>query len=286
MWKRWETLELVVKQAKTLGEDKKLATDSMAVLEEASNARNLARDDYDAKRWKEELADAREILASSRTTIINSINDETPNTIDGNKTLAVNTDSPTAAEPASTKIIPVADSKPAVSVPVKNDVSQKKEIAENKAPEKSLKSEETEKQTKTESIAQKLPKDNSVRDRLAADESTPEEEKTVQPIVKTEDTAKAIDSSPLQIGSLIEYATDRVAPSYPAVAKTMRMTGVVKVEVLVNEDGSIAEVQNASGPSMLQRAATDAIKKWKFKPFTRDGQPVKATGFVSFNFNL
>jgi outer membrane biosynthesis protein TonB len=35
---------------------------------------------------------------------------------------------------------------------------------------------------------------------------------------------------------------------------------------------------------MLQAAARDAIKKWKFKPFTRDGQPVKATGFISFNF--
>jgi hypothetical protein len=37
---------------------------------------------------------------------------------------------------------------------------------------------------------------------------------------------------------------------------------------------------------MLQAAAKDAIRKWKFKPFMRDGQPVRATGFVSFNFAL
>ena len=72
---------------------------------------------------------------------------------------------------------------------------------------------------------------------------------------------------------------------YP-VAKNMRLTGIVKVEVLVNESGEVTEVQTTTGPSMLQRAATDAVRRWKFKPFMRDGQPVKASGFVSFNFSL
>ena len=66
----------------------------------------------------------------------------------------------------------------------------------------------------------------------------------------------------------------------------MRMTGVVKVEVLLDEEGRVAEVQNADGPTLLQSAARDAIRKWQFKPFTRDGEPVKAVGFVSFSFNL
>ena len=37
---------------------------------------------------------------------------------------------------------------------------------------------------------------------------------------------------------------------------------------------------------MLQAAAKDAIRKWEFKPFVRGGQPVKAIGFVNFNFSL
>ncbi|HLM61399.1 MAG TPA: energy transducer TonB, partial [Pyrinomonadaceae bacterium] len=73
---------------------------------------------------------------------------------------------------------------------------------------------------------------------------------------------------------------------YPPMARNMRMTGVVKVDLVIDEDGKVAEVQNTSGPPMLQRAAMDAVRKWKFKPFVRDGQATKATGFVSFNFSL
>ncbi len=66
----------------------------------------------------------------------------------------------------------------------------------------------------------------------------------------------------------------------------MRATGIVKVEVTVNESGDVADIHTASGPTLLQAAAKDAVRKWKFKPFVRDGQPVKANGFVSFNFSL
>ena len=88
------------------------------------------------------------------------------------------------------------------------------------------------------------------------------------------------------VGSLKEYATRQPSPIYPPVAKTTRTTGVVRVELTVDENGEVSEVQKTSGPGMLQAAAKDAIKKWRFKPFTRDGRPVKASGFVSFNFAL
>ena len=91
----------------------------------------------------------------------------------------------------------------------------------------------------------------------------------------------------MELGSsLIAYATKQQPPVYPPAAKSMRATGVVKVEVTIDEKGDVAEVQKASGPALLQAAAKDAIRKWKFKPFVRDGQPVKATGFVNFNFAL
>jgi TonB family protein len=90
----------------------------------------------------------------------------------------------------------------------------------------------------------------------------------------------------MSIGSLLPYVTKQQAPIYPPAAKSMRTTGVVTVAVTVDEQGNVAQVDSVTGPGMLQSAAKDAIRKWHFKPFVRDGQPVKATGFVSFNFAL
>jgi periplasmic protein TonB len=322
-----ETVEIVVGHSKTLGENKKLTPDSMALLEEAGNARSgLARDEYDARRWKEEVADARDKLIASRTTVINTVNDGTPNTIDVSKTVASTggpiitmTPEPTPAKtvPSSTQTAvttaptpiptPVAEKKDPVIIktetPKTEETVAKTEtpkinpetIAKNEPPkvepQPTPKSEPIEQKIVVETPKEEPKKEDAItRDRtvnsqttVAANTPKVEEKKTdVQPA----DNEAVKDSSPLQIGSLIDYATAKVNPTYPPAARTMRMTGTVKVEVIISEDGSIAEVQKTSGPPMLQRAATDALKKWKFKPFTRDGQPVKATGFVSFNFNL
>jgi outer membrane biosynthesis protein TonB len=56
--------------------------------------------------------------------------------------------------------------------------------------------------------------------------------------------------------------------------------------VTLDEQGNVAEVNTASGPILLQGSAKDAIRKWKFRPVMVEGQAVKATGFVSFNFSL
>jgi TonB family protein len=300
-----ETVEMVVTHSKTLGENKKLTSDSMALLEEAGNARSgLARDDYDAKRWKDAVADAREQLSASRTTIINAVDDGPTNTIDANKMLATNstptysmTPEPTAAQ-TTPKTTETGFTQPKTQNP---PVTEKKETftkteAPQVSPEMVAKNEPVVEQKPENKEAIKDPsqnnpardrlvgkKDNTVTESLAAN-NTPIEEKKVENQPAPSEPVK--DPSPLQVGSLIDYATAKVAPTYPPAAKTMRMTGTVKVEVIISEDGSIAEVKNTSGPSMLQRAATDALKKWKFKPFIKDGQPVKATGFVSFNFSL
>ncbi len=275
-----ETVEMVVEQSKTLGADKKLTADSMALLEQATTARgNLARDDYDAKRWKEEVADARETIANSNSKVINAVDDGSP--IGLNNSVASNQSSPVIPKTSETNsqvnpAIPVPKpvienvSKAAVSEPrsgetadfAKTDSAEKKTVELTSAPTSDSNSQ----------TAQKNEPQTSQQGPAAKDEGKPEP--TAEP-----------NLSPLELGSMIEYATEKVNPTYPIAARTVRMTGVVKVDLVVDEQGKVA-IQNTTGPSMLQRAALDAIKKWKFKPFMRDGQPVKATGFVSFNFNL
>jgi TonB family protein len=94
------------------------------------------------------------------------------------------------------------------------------------------------------------------------------------------------DDTPLQIGSLIEYATKKTTPIYPPQAKIFRASGIVRVEILIDESGKVLSVEKVSGPAVLQPSAIEAVKKWEFKPFMKNGKPVKAKGFVNFNFNL
>jgi len=90
----------------------------------------------------------------------------------------------------------------------------------------------------------------------------------------------------VDVGSLIDYATEKSTPAYPSAARTMRASGVVRVDVVIDENGDVAEVKKANGHALLQAAAKDAIRRWKFRPVTQNGQPVRASGYVNFNFAL
>ncbi len=91
---------------------------------------------------------------------------------------------------------------------------------------------------------------------------------------------------PVEVGSLIEKATQRVNPSYPQAARTTRITGIVKVYLEIDETGTVASVQRSDGPALLRQAATEAARRWKFRPTVIGGQPVRVMGFINFNFTL
>lgn len=98
--------------------------------------------------------------------------------------------------------------------------------------------------------------------------------------------AAAPREQPVEVGSLIDKATQRVNPSYPQTAKVARITGTVKVYLEVDETGAVKAVQRADGPQLLRQAATDAARRWKFRPTVIGGQPVRVLGFINFSFTL
>jgi TonB family protein len=259
-----EVLEVVITQSKDLGTDKTKAAAAMALMEEATNSRSMiARDDYDARRWKDALVDSREQIANSRSVIISAVDGPTVGTPVVQDTVATNT--------PVVKDLPVANNSSTVFQPVAaNNTSQPRPAAP--APSNS-----------DRVVSQPQPSVEPQRTRMIENKPVVDAPKTV---VVPNTVAASSPSGTLEVGSLIAYATKQQAPIYPPAARSMRATGVVKVEVTVSETGDVTEVQKTSGPTLLQAAAKDAIRKWKFKPFVRDGLPVKAIGYVNFNFSL
>jgi TonB family protein len=312
-----ETLELVITQSKEIGKDKAKGADAMALLEEAANSRSrMARDDYDARHWRDEIADTREQLASSRSVVINAVNDGTGDTFKQPN------DQVAASMPASSPVMqpvsgttapaanapsfqPVPASTSAASKPVftpNSDTAAQRPLVQPTVSQQPVNAQPQQKPADTNNVSDRTPNvqkpadeskpvvrtpnvrnpEPADRDRLVADQPVRSDEQSSS---KT-DVSGPSDDSPLEVGSLVPYATKQTPPVYPPAAKTIRQTGLVKVEVTVDETGQVSAVQKVDGPSLLQAAAKDAIRKWRFRPFVRDGQPVKANGFINFNFSL
>jgi len=71
----------------------------------------------------------------------------------------------------------------------------------------------------------------------------------------------------------------RVAPVYPEIAKRMRISGVVRLEVTVDAEGKVTDVKPLSGNGVLSQAAQDAVHKWRFAP-----GPAQSVVDVDLNF--
>ena len=84
----------------------------------------------------------------------------------------------------------------------------------------------------------------------------------------------------------LNAVTTKVSPEYPAIAKQLKIEGPVELEALVSESGAVEKVNILSGNPVLTRPASDAVKKWKFAPFTSDGKAIKALVPVSMSFKM
>jgi periplasmic protein TonB len=78
----------------------------------------------------------------------------------------------------------------------------------------------------------------------------------------------------------------RVDPSYPLLAKQMKVQGAVILEALISKTGSIQDIHVLSGPAILSEAAREAVKQWHFKPYYQSGQPVETEARITVNFTI
>jgi len=77
-----------------------------------------------------------------------------------------------------------------------------------------------------------------------------------------------------------------VAPRYPAIAQASRVEGVVILEAVISEDGSVQDVRVLRSKALLDDAAVEAVRQWRFTPTLLGGQPVPVVMTVTVSFNL
>jgi protein TonB len=77
-------------------------------------------------------------------------------------------------------------------------------------------------------------------------------------------------------------------PVYPRVARRRNYQGAVVLDVLVTENGSVADIKIAqsSGHAILDRSAVKAVNGWRFKPATRGGRALETWVQVPVRFEL
>jgi protein TonB len=75
-------------------------------------------------------------------------------------------------------------------------------------------------------------------------------------------------------------------PPYPAMAIQIRLQGMVAVQVLIDESGKVLSAKAVSGHPLLVTESQRAAMRAVFSPTTINGQPVKVSGVITYNFVL
>jgi len=76
----------------------------------------------------------------------------------------------------------------------------------------------------------------------------------------------------------------RVQPIYPQQALQMHTQGKVALQATIAKDGSVRNVKVVSGPAVLGRAASEAVRQWKYRPYTLNGEPIEVQTEININF--
>src|SRR5256884_2219739 len=91
---------------------------------------------------------------------------------------------------------------------------------------------------------------------------------------------------PVSGGVLNGIAISLPMPMYPDAARRFRISGLVTVDVIVDETGKVISAQATSGPAVLREVAVQAALRARFSPTKLSGQPVKVAGLINYKFSF
>jgi protein TonB len=97
-----------------------------------------------------------------------------------------------------------------------------------------------------------------------------------------------VTATPIRVGGNVQRANliQQVTPKYPDLARRARVQGAVIMEATIDRDGSVADLRVISGNPLLNQAAIDAVKEWKYKPTILNGEPIEVITTITVTFTL
>jgi protein TonB len=95
-------------------------------------------------------------------------------------------------------------------------------------------------------------------------------------------------AAPVRVGGNIRppQKTKDVRPSYPAIAQSARVQGIVIIEATIGPNGKVTDAKVLRSIPLLDQAALDAVKQWEFTPTLLNGVPVPVIMTVTVQFTL
>lgn len=95
--------------------------------------------------------------------------------------------------------------------------------------------------------------------------------------------ASPASAAPARSGTWLVH---RVQPEYPPEAKAQNLQGPVVLDIEIHGDGTVGNINLASGNPILASAAEQAVKQWRYKPYFVDGHPVESQARITIRFTL
>ena len=75
-------------------------------------------------------------------------------------------------------------------------------------------------------------------------------------------------------------------PHYPIEAREQGIQGVVLLQATIDTKGNLVDIKVAQGNPILVKAAVDAVKKWKYRPYILNGEPVDVDTTIKIQFRM
>ena len=81
-----------------------------------------------------------------------------------------------------------------------------------------------------------------------------------------------------------QFLIQPVDPVYPAPAKVSGQRGTVVLQALIGRDGTVQDAKFLQGSLVFARAAIDAVKQYRYKPYILNGRAVSVQTVITLNF--